>query len=87
MGAPAFQQTSCQGRGRTRAAHAQEFASQLARLRRTTCAAAHELRRREPSDQAGAAGVGKVTVNALPLPSSLETSIRPPWASTIRRVM
>ena len=62
------------------------FGSQPALFRCTICAAAHEPRKRESSDQA-AAGDGKVTVNVLPLPSSLETSTCPPWASTIRRVM
>ena len=30
---------------------------------------------------------GKNSLNVLPLPTSLETSIRPPCASTIRRAM
>ena len=31
--------------------------------------------------------IGKVNVNVLPLPTSLSTQIRPPWASTSIRVM
>lgn len=30
---------------------------------------------------------GRLTVKVLPFPGSLATMIRPPWASTIRRLM
>jgi hypothetical protein len=33
---------------------------------------------------AGRVNVGSVTVNVLPCPGSDSTSMRPPWASTIR---
>jgi hypothetical protein len=39
------------------------------------------------ADRDDAACDGKVTLNELPLPTSLETSIRPRCASTIRRAM
>jgi hypothetical protein len=61
-------------------------------------ASVHLLMPQEPARPAGRsqrtpariqAGVcdGKVTLNVLPLPTSLETSILPPWASTMRRAM
>lgn len=45
---------------------------------------------RRPStacDQAAAACAGNVSLNVLPLPTSLVTSMRPPCASAIRRAM
>jgi len=45
-----------------------------------------ELQRDVPTIQATARD-GKITLNVLPFPTSLDTSIRPPCASTIRRAM
>jgi hypothetical protein len=72
----------CEGEW-TIARHVRDVASQRSRelrLGRWTA-----LRRNDTHQDAVCAG--KINLNVLPLPTSLLTSIRPPWASTIRRAM